>query len=135
MTPDFTRQQQLCWFRGLPKAGYFIMGVEYEGKPIGAVGLKNFLRSSAEYFGYIGEREYWGKGLGREIIDFAVANSRERGLQKIRIKVRSDNARAIHLYHRSGFVMVGSEAGVLQMCKELSEQSRDSYPSAFDPYV
>ncbi len=121
MTPDFTREQQLLWFHGMPKAGYKIWGVECEGKPIGAVGLKNIGETSADYFGYIGEQSYWGRGLGRELIAFAVATGREFGLRSLRIKVRSDNARAVHLYKRSGFVMVGQEAGVLQMCKELSE--------------
>ena len=120
MTPDFTREQQLLWFSGLPKAnGYLIWGIECDGKPIGVVGLKNIDEASADYFGYIGERNYWGMGLGREIIAFAFEAARKRRLQKMRVKVRTDNSRAVHLYARTGFLVLGEADGVFQMAKDL----------------
>ena len=50
MTPDFTRDQQLSWFRGLPaKKDYLIWGLLCDEIPIGAMGLKNVTETEAEY--------------------------------------------------------------------------------------
>lgn len=58
-------EQRLSWFESLPQRNdYLIWGVQYEGKPIGACGLKHITAHDAEYWGYIGEKSLWGKGLG-----------------------------------------------------------------------
>ena len=58
-------EQRLLWFDSLPqRSDYLIWGVQYEGKPIGACGLKYVTQNNAEYWGYIGEKALWGKGLG-----------------------------------------------------------------------
>jgi len=135
MTPDFTREQQAEWFMNLPKSGYLIWGVECDGIPVGAVGLKNFRKFSAEYFGYIGEREYWGRGLGREIIAFGVAAARKCRLSEIEIRVRSDNLRAVHLYYRTGFVSYDEQDGVLRMRKQIVDSAPHPSIAYIDPHV
>ncbi|HHQ5461068.1 TPA: GNAT family N-acetyltransferase, partial [Aeromonas hydrophila] len=62
-TPTFTRQQQEEFFVSLPRSNYLVWGLMYQNKPIGVIGLKNIDNVSAEYFGYIGEKNLWGKGL------------------------------------------------------------------------
>ena len=63
-TPDFTKEQQKKWFLSLKdKKDYFIKGVLYNDTPIGVVGLKNITNTNGEYWGYIGEKEYWNKGI------------------------------------------------------------------------
>ena len=53
------------WFMSLPKRiDYKIWGVEYEGQPVGVCGLKHITNHDAEYWGYIGEKSLWGKGVG-----------------------------------------------------------------------
>ncbi len=53
------------WFMSLPnRLDYKIWGVEYEGKPVGVCGLKHISNHEAEYWGYIGEKSLWGKGIG-----------------------------------------------------------------------
>ena len=71
MTPDFTREDQLRWFARLPEmTDYRIWGISCGGQPVGALGLKHILGDRAEYWGYIGERHYWGGGLGEEMMEF-----------------------------------------------------------------
>jgi ribosomal protein S18 acetylase RimI-like enzyme len=121
MTPEFTREQQLSWFHALPRAlDYFIWGITYLEKPIGAVGLKNVSGPSAEFWCYIGERGCWGLGLGREIVAFAEGEARAMGLSELWLQVRPDNVRAVRLYEKAGFAVVRTIGDILRMQKRLS---------------
>ena len=46
---------------------------------------------------------YCGCGLGRAMLQIAVAQARENGFEQIELGVFTDNARAIHLYRSLGF--------------------------------
>jgi RimJ/RimL family protein N-acetyltransferase len=116
MTPDFTREQQRRWFDRLPEMkDYQIWGLLCESSPIGAVGLKHIAGEEAEYWGYIGEREYWGAGLGAEMMKFILGKAKSLGLRELYLSVHKDNVRAVGLYSKAGFRTVGEIAGVLKM--------------------
>ncbi len=105
-TPDFTKEQQEDFYHSLKnKEDYFIKGIEYNKKPIGACGLKRITGEDAEYWGYIGEKEYWGKGLGKYILDYAVDYAKKIGLSSLYLDVVKQNKRAIGLYERMGFLI------------------------------
>ena len=104
MTPDFTREEQSRWFARLPeRSDYLIWGMSCDGIPVGALGLKNIARGEAEYWGYIGDRGYWGAGLGGEMMRFICNQAQELGLGELYLKVHRDNAQAMRLYHKVGF--------------------------------
>jgi RimJ/RimL family protein N-acetyltransferase len=116
MTPSFTREDQLRWFAGLSTmTDYRIWGVRYEVSPIGAVGLKKVTAVDGEYWGYIGERRFWGLGLGQRMIDFVLGQARSLGLREVYLHVSQENLRAIALYKRCGFELCREQAGVLRM--------------------
>lgn len=120
MTPPFTEASQRTWFAGLPnKTDYLIWGVAHHGRPVGAVGLKNVTDTSAEYWGYVGERNLWGRGLGRQIVDGALRHAVALGLRDVWLRVRTENERAIRLYHTCGFVEEADEGGVIVMRRSL----------------
>jgi RimJ/RimL family protein N-acetyltransferase len=122
MTPDFTREDQKRWFANLPQApDYKVWGLSFDGVPIGALGLKKITLSDAEYLGYIGERRFWGLGLGREMMRFALDQARALGLREVFLRVRRDNTRAIALYVKSGFQTRQETCDVLVMFKSLTE--------------
>ncbi|EJJ30734.1 GNAT family N-acetyltransferase [Rhizobium sp. CF142] len=50
---------------------------------------------------------YRGQGLGGRLIEAAIAQAREAGMIRIELGVHADNARAIRLYERVGFVREG----------------------------
>ncbi|WP_416064068.1 N-acetyltransferase family protein [Rhizobium sp. ZK1] len=50
---------------------------------------------------------YRGRGLGRRLIETAIEAAREGGMIRIEFGVHADNARAIRLYERVGFVREG----------------------------
>ena len=131
MSPDFTREEQLRWFARLPeRTDYLIWGLTCDGIPIGALGLKNINRHEAEYWGYIGDRGYWNTGLGGEMLCFIFSQAKKIGLNELYLKVHRDNARAIRLYTRVGFITVGEDKDVLNMRLSLREVKGDN-PAAF----
>lgn len=112
-TPDFTDEQQLDFFLGLAdRSDYLIYGVLYNGEKIGAAGLKNISDRSAEYWGYIGVKELWGKRLGQEMVNSVLKIAQRRGLESVNLKVSDENMRAIKLYTRLGFDVINSLDGL-----------------------
>jgi RimJ/RimL family protein N-acetyltransferase len=109
MTPDFTREDQLHFYNSLHlKKNYWIKGIMEDGSLIGAMGLKNIdtKKSEAEYWGYIGEKAYWGKGIGKFMISEAVFNARQMMLDHLYLKVDPKNNIAKKLYLGAGFILV-----------------------------
>ena len=102
--PEITKSKQLAWFNKLPnKADYLIWGVAQNSEPIGAIGLKNIRNKSAEYFGYIGLEELWGKGLGKYLLQLALEKAKSNGIESLWLKVLCDNPRALRSYEKFGF--------------------------------
>ncbi len=106
MTPHFTREDQRRFFEQLPsRTDYRIWGVALGGvELIGAAGIKNHRWSIAEYWGYIGEKKYWGRGLGRSLVAKVESEARELGFNGLDLIVSAKNTRAIALYEKVGFV-------------------------------
>ena len=107
-TPPITRRSQKEWFQKLPlRTDYLIWGICKDGEPIGAVGLKHIdsYNKIGEYFGYIGEKRFWGMGFGKLMISFIETKAKELSLSTLQLVVRTSNHRAIHLYVKSGFAV------------------------------
>ena len=109
MTPDFTKEQQQEFYRSLPhRTNYWIKGIEENEEPIGAMGLKHISKTSAEYWGYIGEKVFWGKGIGAFILEEAIKKAKQLGLQQVYLHVNNTNSRAKQLYINKGFTLTAS---------------------------
>ena len=121
MTPDFGRDDQRRFFDSLAdRRDYRIWGVELTGEgPIGAAGLKHIDGKSAEYWGYIGEKAYWGQGLGQQILTAIEMKAAAMNIEQLYLAVDRENVRAVSLYNRSGYVADDPEASPLRMTKAL----------------
>ncbi len=111
LTPDFTKEEQSVFFNSLKaRNDYWIKGIIEDNIPIGVIGLKhiNSSEKSAEYWGYIGEKEYWGKGIGKFMIEESLKKAEELGLTKIFLNVSGQNTRAKKLYQKMGFKIICS---------------------------
>ena len=73
---------------------------------IDAVGTKFKLRHRAE-FGVSVAEEYWGLGIGGALLDACVECARAAGFAQLELDVVADNARAISMYRKAGFVEFG----------------------------
>jgi RimJ/RimL family protein N-acetyltransferase len=81
-----------------------------DGEPIGFTGLVsiNTVHGTAECYCVIGQKEYWGKGIGTEVhlrlIDWGF---RSLGLHKIWADIRADNIAIIKVIEKLGFKVEG----------------------------
>ena len=86
--PDITKKEQLKWYKDIKsKENYLIWGIEVDAKSIGACGLKNIGKIEGEYWGYIGVKSYWGKGIGKIIMSLIINKAKEIA-KKQNIKVQ-----------------------------------------------
>jgi len=64
----------------------------------------------------IGVRKaYRGAGLGRRLIESAIADAWRKGLERIELWVRAPNVKAIHLYEKAGFVLEGRRRDAVRL--------------------
>jgi RimJ/RimL family protein N-acetyltransferase len=118
---NFTKQEQLIWYKKIPeKSDYLIWGVKIDNFPIGVCGIKKIKNQKAEYWGYIGEKEYWGKGIGRQIINKIEIKALALNIKTLNLKVIKTNHRAIALYIKMGFHLCRNHENELEMTKEIS---------------
>jgi len=114
MTPDFTREQQEQFFNSLPsRTDYFIRGITYNSIPVGVCGLKNITKKDAERWMYIGEKEYWGQGIGKETSKFFVKIAHEKKLESLYGKTYQFNERMKNLYTKFGYSVERIENGII----------------------
>ncbi len=84
--------------------------IEADSKYIGYCSLHEFddVSRCCELSVEIGDKAYWGKGYGREVVrlllDYAFKN---RNLNRVWLKTHSENERAIRCYLACGFVEEG----------------------------
>jgi len=120
MTPTFTKPQQLAWFAKLgERKDYLIWGIELDGKPIGAFGIKNLDSRSGEYWGYLGDKNCWGQGIGKWMVSEAIRRARDLGIQRLWLRVSQENIRAIKLYMSCGFRVREGQGAVTLMEREV----------------
>ena len=120
MTSDFSKEDQINFFNSLSsRKNYKIFGIEFDGIKIGACGLKNIEQNRSEYWGYIGEKEYWGKGLGKEILTKMINLAINEKISSVYLKVEKNHYRAIKLYEKFGFVNKLEEDNYLIMDKNI----------------
>ena len=60
------------------------------------------------YFSLSVRKEYWNRGIGTEMINRIVEQAKKMKIRSIELEVISDNERGIHLYHKMGFVDIGT---------------------------
>ena len=53
-------------------------------------------------------KDYWGKGIGTELMNLLVDFCKKSGTEVLELQVRSDNERAIGLYKKFGFEKIGT---------------------------
>lgn len=123
-TPDFTKEDQQKWYRSIQsKENYKIWGVSAENNPIGVFGIKNidYKKADGEYWGFIGEKEYWGKGIGKSILEQLIEIAKnDLRLKEIYLKVIRENEIAIKLYKKLDFKEIGVDAENIIMKKNIA---------------
>lgn len=73
---------------------------------IAAVGARYKVRHRAEC-GISVAKEFWGLGIGKALMEACIECARAAGFLQLELTVVADNARAISLYQKAGFVEYG----------------------------
>lgn len=72
------------------------------------IGGKRPRTAHAGEFGISVIKDYWGNGLGTELINYLMEWGKEtKIIRKINLRVRTDNTPAINLYKKMGFIIEG----------------------------
>ena len=108
---NITVEEHINWLHDFVEKGLVHQFIIYVNEiPIGTCFIKNIdeVHKKGEFGIFIGESEYLGKGIGslatKLIIDYAFKNLL---LNKIYLKVYSDNINAIKAYSNAGFKIDG----------------------------
>lgn len=92
-----------------PTAGHAVFGAFDREELAGIVGIHR-----EEHRGMYVAREYRNRGLGRELLDRALAYAASTpGVRQVNLGVNAQNESAIALYEAAGFTRYGVERGFL----------------------
>lgn len=84
---------------------------EANGKVVGNLNFSGGPRQRTAHVGEFGVsilKDYWGNGIGEELIKYLISWSKSSGIiRKINLSVRTDNTRGINLYKKLGFLEEG----------------------------
>jgi aminoglycoside 6'-N-acetyltransferase len=91
--------------------------VEFKEKPIGYIQYYKVPQSEWQRYGlssgnmygidqFIGKTEWWGKGIGTNMIQLMLHFLENQGASKVVLEVKRQNGRAISSYKKCGFVKV-----------------------------
>jgi len=121
-THEITIDDELTWIRKVmvdPTSKRF--AILADDKYVGNIYLTNIKDDVGEYSIFIGDKDYWGKGIARkateEIIAFAKNTLHLRGIV---LRVDKNNAPALRLYTSFGFKETGEEGVFIWMSLNLS---------------
>jgi len=80
--------------------------IMFSDRVVGHINLNKIDEKVAELQIVIGEKAYWGKGIGYDAIKLVLIEAKKHKFSNIIIEVRPENIRAIKLYEKSGFKSV-----------------------------
>lgn len=106
---EVTIESELKWIKKvLDNNNEYRCAIIADGVYVGNIYLTDITETSAAYHIFIGEKEYWGKGIGRKasiiILNYAFKDLK---VWKVTLNVNAKNVSAIRLYEKLGFKPVG----------------------------
>ena len=87
-----------------PRKDFFAVA-ELDGKIVGSIVINGLSEELAQLRWFLVHPDARGHGLGRRLIDKALAFCRERGFKKVHLWTISELKVAAHLYRQAGFVI------------------------------
>ena len=114
---EITLDCELNWIRKvINNADEYRCAILADDIYVGNIYLTNIEQGKAEYHIFLGNKEFWGKGVAYKasllILEYGFIKLK---LNSITLKVNKGNMSAYHLYKKLGFVDINSEDGWVEM--------------------
>lgn len=120
----------VSWFRNKDNSRRVDCVIEYNGIPVGLIGLLQIdrINKKAEYYITIGETDFKHKGIAtkatKAILEYAFVDLK---LHKVYLTVDAKNENAIRLYEKAGFKQEGYFVGDLFRTRDNGYIDRERY--------
>lgn len=100
---NFDKEAQEKWFQSIQgRDDYYIRSVWRDNEPIAVFGIKHITGVDGEIWGYIGEKRYWGKAVGVNMLCYLLEQAKSMGLQSVYAKLLKKNLNSFKLLKRFG---------------------------------
>lgn len=114
---EITIDSELNWIRKvINNADEYRCAILANDIYVGNIYLTNIEQGKAEYHIFLGNKEFWGKGVAYKasllILEYGFIKLK---LNSITLKVNKENMSAYNLYKKLGFVDINSEEGWVEM--------------------
>lgn len=113
-----TEEQERAYLASMAEDAHSVCLVACrDGKIIGSGSLNGMPRRMGHRaeLGITVQKADWNGGVGSRLMERLIAYAQEQGTEVIHLEVRSDNARAIHLYEKFGFRSIGTFPAYLKI--------------------
>ena len=116
---EITIESEIEWIRKvISKPNDYRCAILADDVYVGNIYLTDITNEKADYHIFIGEKDYWGKGVAREasqlILEYAFSHLQ---LKWVELRVKKQNNRAIALYIALGFKSFKDEGDWIRMAK------------------
>lgn len=103
---EITIENELEWIRKvISNENNYRCAILADGVYVGNIYLDDINTSQAHYHIFIGNRDYWGKGIAKKASKLIIEKGfKQHVVDSIILRVRKDNRSAYHLYKSLGFV-------------------------------
>ena len=114
---EITIESELGWIRRvIANPNDYRCAILVDGIYVGNIYLTDIEGEAAEYHIFIGNKDYWGKGVAKHasclLLDYAF---NVLSLKRVHLRVRQENISAIKLYKKLGFCVDYKVEGQLVM--------------------
>ena len=109
----FPLEFEEAWYERISRSQTDVPFTLYELQHLQAIGNAglhhiDYQQRTAEFGMLIGEKEFWGRGIGTETTRFVLQYAfHNLGLHNVLLQVYADNQAAIRAYTRAGFKLIG----------------------------
>jgi len=103
-------EQRRIFRRLVSDKSYIFHKLVFQERFIGAIGVKkiDYVNRNGEMWVYIGEKEFWGRGLGTAAVrKYSESIAKKCNLHKIYATVLSDNIPSLKTFVKAGFDIEG----------------------------
>lgn len=87
--------------------GFWVLRDGEEGPVIGTIALRRLDDDCAEIKRFYLRAAWHGQGLGKRLLEMAIAHARDQGFGRIRLDTTTRSAAAIRLFESYGFTAIG----------------------------